>query len=232
MAKIKDIPSMERPREKALLQGIKFLSDSELLALIIQSGIKNKSVLEICIELIANFHGINNVFSATYEQLIKCAGISKAKALQIVAFYEIMQRINKNTLLNNKQKYKITSSLDVYNYLHLHMENLNVEYLIVLYLNVHNCIIFEEINSIGNDNMAICNSKIICKNAIEKLASKIIICHNHPTGNCKPSSNDFNFFYMLSNALDYIQVRLLDHIIIGKNEYYSIKENKKNIISK
>lgn len=232
MGKIKDLPKTQRPREKALQYGINVLSDYELLALIIQSGVKNKSVMELCFELISTFHGFNNVFLATYEQLIKCDGINKVKALKLLAIQEIIIRINKNnqTIINNK--FKITCGNDVYNYFYLKVENLLVENLIVLYLNIKNCIIYEEIVSIGDDSKSIGNAKLICKHAIEKMAKKVIICHNHPSGNSSPSLDDIAFYFNLKKALEYVSIKLLDHIIIGKNEFYSIKDEKKYIIEK
>lgn len=227
MGKIKDIPKIQRPREKAIQYGINTLSDSELLALIIQSGVKNKSVLEVCLELICHFNGFNNIFTSTYEELKKCIGINTAKALKLMAIQEIILRINKNNSLMKNNRFKITCAKDVYNYLHLKFEDLIQENLIVLYLNTKNHIIAEEIVSIGDDNSAIFNNKIICKHAIEKMAKKVIVCHNHPSGNSSPSLNDIDLSFSLTKALEYIQVKLLDHIIIGKNEYYSIMDEQK-----
>lgn len=231
MGTIKDLPLLDRPREKALSYGITSLSDCELLALLIQSGTKNQSAIEIATKLISDANGLNNVFQLSFYNLCQEKGINKIKAIQILAVSELFKRITKNNFLNEKQNIELSSPYDVYKYLHLQMENLLQETLVVLYLNVKNKLLFEEVVSIGDDTMTVNNNKIICRNAIEKYAKKILVCHNHPTGNSSPSLTDMTSFLSLKSALKYIQVTLLDHIIIGKNEFYSLAQEKKYELS-
>lgn len=229
---IKDLPLLDRPREKALNYGVKSLSDNELLAILIQSGTKNKTAIELSIELICFYKGLNGVFDSSLYELCKINGISKVKALQILAVKELFLRYSRNNLVDIQSNLKMSCALDVYNYLHYKIESLLQEQLVVLYLNVKNIIIYEEIISIGNDTMSVNNNKLICKNAIEKYAKKVIICHNHPSGNSSPSLEDITTYFSLKSALKYLQINLLDHIIIGKNEYYSIANESKYQLSK
>ena len=111
--------------------------------------------------------------------------------------------------------------------MYLKFASLINEQLCVLYLNNQNIIIYEEVISIGNDVSTINNNKKICKTCIEKYAKKIIVTHNHPSGNSSPSLDDINAYFSLSNALKYIEVKLLDHVIIGNKEYYSLKDESK-----
>ena len=202
-----------RPREKAYLNGIDSLSDSELLAIIIQSGTKNKSAIDISNELISTYNGIENIFKLTSYELCKHGGINKVKAIQIEAIKEIFIRINKKKQ-HIKQELKLTCGLDVYNYLSLNFEKALQEKLIVFYLNSKNIVIYEQILSVGNDSMAVTNNKLICKTAIEKYAKKVIVCHNHLSGNSSPSIEDITSNMALKSALHYIQVKLLDNLII------------------
>ncbi len=227
MGTIKDLPIYDRPREKALSYGIGVLSDAELLTIIIQCGTKNNSAIEIATSLITTANGLNNVFNLSFYELCKEKGINKNKAILILAVGELFKRFLRNNFINEKQNIELSSPLDVYNYLHFKMENLKQENQVVLYLNVKNKILYEETISIGNDTLAVNNNKLICKNAIEKYAKKILLCHNHPSGNSSPSLDDIASFFSLKSALEYLQIKLLDHIIIGQNEYYSLAREQK-----
>lgn len=227
MGKIKDLPMSDRPREKALAEGVDKLSDSELLAIILGSGCKNKSALELSMEMICMFKGLANIFQSNTYELNKCNGISNVKALRILAISELFVRIHKSKETIAFEKIKICCALDVYNYMYLKFASLINEQLCVLYLNNQNIIIYEEVISIGNDVSTINNNKQICKTCVEKYAKKIIVTHNHPSGNASPSLDDVNAYFCLFNALKYIDVKLLDHVIIGNKEYYSLKDEKK-----
>ena len=118
MGKIKDLPMSDRPREKALAEGVDKLSDSELLAIILGSGCKNKSALELSMEMICMFKGLANIFQSNTYELNKCNGISNVKALRILAISELFVRIHKSKETIAFEKIKISSSLDVYNYMY------------------------------------------------------------------------------------------------------------------
>lgn len=227
MGTIKDLPIDERPREKALQFGIDKLSDNELLALLIGKGTKNKSALEIAMELILVHQGIEGVFKASIYELVKEEGINKVKALEIKAMYEVLLRLNKKRDIAKNEGMYINSTMDVFNYLYKLFDNKKNEQIIVLYLNIKNKVLHEEIISIGDDSHSINNNKLICKNAIELYAKKVIVAHNHPSGNATPSFDDVKTFLDLKKALSYVNVKLIDQVIIGKKECYSHASDKK-----
>lgn len=226
MGKIKELPLIDRPREKAYKYGVNTLSDYELLAIILQSGCKDKSALEISIDLILKFKGLNNLFNTSFNELIKCDGISKVKALTFLVIKELFIRFSQSKMLID-DNIKLSSANDVYNYANLKYTDLNAEKVVAYYLNNKNIIIYEQILSIGDETTSILNSKLICKVAIEKYAKKVLLSHNHPSGNSSPSIDDISSFINLKKALSIINVKLLDHVILGKNEYYSILDEIK-----
>ena len=225
MAIIKQLPLQERPREKAIKNGVESLSDYELLAIILQSGCKDKSALQLAMELIISFKGLYNVFNTSIYELNKINGINNVKAIQLKAIKELFVRFSMNNIIVN-ESIKLSSGYDVYNYANLKYNNKFQEKLVVFYLNIKNIIIFEQVISIGDDSHSINNNKLICKNALEKYAKKVIVCHNHPSGNASPSLDDINSYFSLKSALSLIQVKLLDHIIIGNNQFYSLIDER------
>lgn len=225
MAIIKQLPLQERPREKAIKNGVESLSDYELLAIILQSGCKDKSALQLAMELIISFKGLYNVFNTSIYELNKINGINNVKAIQLKAIKELFVRFSMNNIIVN-ESIKLSSGYDVYNYANLKYNNKFQEKLVVFYLNIKNIIIFEQVISIGDDSHSINNNKLICKNALEKYAKKVIVCHNHPSGNASPSLDDINSYFSLKSALSLIQVKLIDHIIIGNNQFYSLIDER------
>jgi len=230
MGKIKDLPLMMRPREKAKYYGLTYLSEIELLALIIGNGTKDKSSIDLALEMINGFGGFNNIFNSNVYELSKYKGISEAKALSILAIKEIFIRVFKNEIKDGNVRFTLSCSLDVYNYTHIVFDALPYEKIIVFYLNTKNEVLYEDHFSNGANDLCYLDNKIVCKTAIEKYAKKIIICHNHPSGNTSPSLDDINMFFSLQKALANINIKLIDHIIIGQNEYYSVKDEKKTLV--
>lgn len=225
MSPIKNLPIQERPREKALKNGVESLSDAELLAIIISSGCKNKSAIQLAMEMIIKHEGLYNVFNSSLYELIKFSGIDKIKAIKLLTIKELFVRFLQSSSSIN-QNIKISSGLDIYNYYHLKFLNSLQEKIIVFYLNNQNIVIYEQVLSIGDDTSSIISFKLICKMALEKYAKKVILCHNHPSGKAFPSIEDISTFYELKKALSLIQVKLLDHVILGNNEFYSIVDKQ------
>lgn len=220
MSKIKDIPINNRPREKAYRLGIKSLSDAELLAIIIQSGTKEVSALDIANNLLDRFSSITNIISSTDYQLSQCEGISKVKSLQLMAIKELIIRANNDKLSN--QKIIFNSIVEVYNYVNYKILDKYQEKIMVLYLNIKNVLIYDQLLSLGNENSAILDKKLICKTVIEKYARKVIVIHNHPSDSLNPSEDDIASYYFLKESLELIDCKLIDSIIITKNGFYSI----------
>lgn len=221
---IKDIPKLIRPREKAYRLGVENLSDIELLAIIIQSGTKNKSALQIAEDLLNKYTSIYNILECPFDRLMKQEGISKVKAIQIKTIKELFNRfLNVKMLTNN---ISFNNSIDVYKYVFFKINNSFQERVIVLFLSSKNKLIYEEVSSIGDEQSAIINNKLICKIAIEKYAKKVIICHNHPSLKCEPSIEDISSYINLKEALILFNIELLDSLIISINQFFSIKNEK------
>lgn len=221
---IKNIPNNERPREKAIKNGISCLSDSELLAVILGTGSKTKNVMELSINLIVNNKGLANIFKCSLNELKKFDGINDAKALKLLAIKELIIRLNL-TQIETSQLNTFQSTNDVYNYVKLKYNEQKKEKVLAFYLNNQNSLIFEELITLGTDEMSLNDNKHICQTAINKNAKKVVVTHNHPSGNPCPSLEDYDSFYTLKNALKLIQVKLLDHLIIGEGKYFSLYKN-------
>lgn len=222
---LKSIPPEERPREKALLKGIDGLSNAELIALILNSGYKNCSVIEIANKLLIQFGGLKKLFKTPLCEIKKIKGINEAKALKIKAISELIYRVSANPEEYFHGKY-IKSASDVYKKYVVQLNSYNQEKFIVLLLNYKNKIIKEEILFAGGISSSIVDIKILIKKAIENEASKVICLHNHPSGDKTPSQEDIMITSKIRNALYLCDIKLLDHIIIGKNGYFSMAENK------
>ena len=226
---IKDIPKYIRPREKGYRIGVENLSDIELLAILIQSGTKEKSAIQIAEELLNNYKNINGVLNLSLEQLLLIKGINKVKAIQLKAVKELFVRYSNDKCYNDEIYFYNT--IDVFNYVQLKINNSFQEKVMVFYLNMKNKLIFEQTISIGDDVYSLMNNKLICKIAIEKYARKIIICHNHPSGKTEPSTDDITSFFNLKEALQLFNIKLLDSLIICNNRFYSINNEKEYIVS-
>lgn len=210
---IKEILEEDRPREK-LLQG-NYLTDSELLAIILRTGTKNLNVVDLARNLLKKFP-LNELNKSSIQELQSVSGIGFAKACQIVAMFEIQKRINPN-----KTKI-IKSAKDVFNYCS-HMSFLDRERFVVLFLDTRNKVIKEEIVSIGTLNGSLVHPREVFKNAIKESANSVIFVHNHPSGDCSPSDEDKEVTEQLFKIGEMLNIKVLDHVIVGKNDFYSFK---------
>lgn len=219
---IKDLEENERPREKALRFGIDYLSDIELLALLIGFGGKNNSALDIAFTLLKDSNGLSNLLNYDYESLMKIKGINKVKAINILAIREIMKRIERLQLPN---KAHIISAKDIYKMYRLkYIEATNEEVRLIL-LNNLNQIIKEEVIGLGSLNDVGIDIRLIFHKILKNNCHKFILIHNHPTGDSRPSKNDLFFTNEIKNKSNELALKLLDHIIIGKNNYFSFKDH-------
>ena len=217
----KVIPLKERPREKAINQGIESLSNEELLALILRCGTRNKSVLELSNFILNKYVNFNNLINCSYEELITIEGIKEAKAIEILAIMEIAKRIQKNKINEIK---KISNPEDIYNYFSIFLEEEKQEVFMVIFLNIKSHIIKYEKLFIGGVSSSIIDINLIFKKAIGYGASKIVCLHNHPSGDPTPSNQDVLLTKKIIKMGDMLDVKLLDHIIIGKKSYISLKK--------
>ncbi|MDD6301746.1 MAG: DNA repair protein RadC [Bacillales bacterium] len=221
MVKIKDIPREERPREKAYLYGLSTLSNAELLALLLQTGSKEKSALELSYELLARYHGIYGVFHCSTDELMKVKGISKTKALKLKASFLLYERAMQDNLLSDSN-FEI-DRVALYFKHHLANEVQEAAYICVVDKSNHIIAIKELFK--GTKGQIVLSPQIILKNVIEN-GSRFYLIHNHPSGNVYPSREDLETTAALDLMSLSLNIIFIDHLIIGQNYYYSINEKK------
>ncbi len=219
---IKNWAADDRPREKLLTKGIETLSDAELIAILIGSGNRNESAVELCKRILAdNNHNLNELAKLSISDLQKYKGIGEAKAISIVAALELGKRRNISEVIERKQ---IKSSKDIFEIFGQKLGDLPYEEFWLIILNRANKIIEMKRISAGGVSGTVTDIKIILKAAIEKTASGIIVCHNHPSGNIKPSSADINLTKKLKSACELVDISFLDHLIVSYNQFYSFAD--------
>lgn len=218
MSKIKNIEISQRPREKALLNGIKSLSTKELLALIIRCGTKDVSAIEIAELLLSSYGSLSNLLNSDIYGLMKIKGIKKAKAIEIMAILELTKRISSES---NKNILSIREAEDVYKIFRMELENEQQEHFVVLFLNVKLIIIKKETLFVGGETSSLIDVNLLFKKALICGARKIICIHNHPSGDPTPSSEDIKLTTKIRKICEIVKIDLLDHIIIGRNNYFS-----------
>jgi DNA repair protein RadC len=218
---IRDYPQEERPRERFLQDGPHSLSNQELLALLLRTGTKQESVLQLSNKLITQFEGLRLLKDATVEEISAIKGIGKAKAIQILAAVELGRRINN---LNQTDRYVIRSPEDCANYCMNDMRFLTQEHFVCLYLNTKNQVLHRQTIFIGSLNSSIVHPREVYKEAFRRSAASIICVHNHPSGDPTPSREDIEVTKRLAECGKIIGIDILDHIIIGEKKYVSLKE--------
>ncbi len=220
--KIKDWALEDRPREKLINRGLASMSDAELIAILLGSGQKNESVVEIARKVLSlaknNLNQLGKLSSRDFKTI---KGIGDAKAITLIAALELGRRRKETETV---KRTKVSSSKDAYNYFHSFVEDLSYEEFWVLYLNRSNKVIERKKISQGGVAGTVIDIRIILKYAIENLASSLIICHNHPSGNLQPSEADSRITAKLKKAAGYHDIQLLDHLIIADKEYFSFAD--------
>ena len=218
---IRDYPKEERPRERFLQDGPQSLSNQELLALLLRTGSREESVLQLSGRLINSFKGLRLLKEASVEELTVIKGIGEAKAIQILASVELGRRINN---LNDQDRYVIRSPEDGANYCMEEMRFLSQEHFVCLYLNTKNQVLQKTTVFIGSLNASIVHPREVFKEAFKRSAASIICLHNHPSGDPSPSREDIEVTKRLVECGKIIGIEILDHIIIGEHKYVSLKE--------
>ena len=217
---IKDWAEEDRPREKMLLKGVGALSDAELLGILIGSGNKNETAVELAQRIL---HSVSNNLNILGKQEIKelirnFNGIGEAKAITIAAAMELGKRRKLSEVVIQPQ---ITSSVTVFEIFHPILADLRHEEVWVLLLNRANKVLKKIQVSNGGVTGTVVDIRMIMKEAIDSLASAMVLCHNHPSGNSNPSDDDDNITRRLKEAGQIMDIRLLDHIIVCDHSYYS-----------
>ena len=220
---IKTMPENERPREKMSKNGPTALSNAELLAIIIRTGTKDKSALDLANAVIKLCESdIGELRDISLNMLTSVDGIGPSKACQIMAGIELGLRLqNSKPTMGNK----ITSPNDVVDVFQNTLKHYKVEHFIAVFLSTKNTIIGSETISVGSLNASIVHPREVFNRAIKKHAASIVVLHNHPSGDTTPSREDLNITTRLCEAGKILGIEVLDHIIIGFQGYYSFKEN-------
>ncbi len=219
---IKTLPKEENPREKALSLGIESLNNTELLALILRTGNKEESVLQVAQRLLVEIGGMSQLGNINYAFLVSIKGIKQAKAIEILAVLEIAKRLKDKDFDNSI----ITSPTDVFQRMRNQLMFLKQEHFVVLCLDNKCNVIKEKTLFIGSINMSVVTPREVFKEAVSVSSAKLILCHNHPSGDASPSQEDIHITDQFIKLGEMMSIEILDHIIIGWNQYYSIKNTK------
>lgn len=222
MGVIYDLPELERPREKLLKNGVKSLSSSELIAIVIGSGTRNCSALDLAHQILSmDKTGLPFFANCQPEELYKIKGVGLAKACTLVAAVELGIRVLSTP---KDSKCQITNPKDISRLFMDSMKTYKKEVFKLLLLNTKNEVIMTDEISIGNLNSAIVHPREVFNNPIKKSAASIILIHNHPSGNPEPSVEDIDLTKRIVEVGKIIGISVLDHIIIGDGTYKSLKE--------
>lgn len=211
----------DRPREKLLLKGGSALSDAELIAILIGSGIPGESAVDVAKAILKSTgNNLNELGKLSVKDLMKFKGIGEAKAITIVAALELSKR---RRTAEVKEKENITGSKDVYEYFH-HLADLRNEEFWVMYLNRANKIISADKISQGGITGTVADTRLIFKTALDHFACSIILCHNHPSGSLSPSEEDKSLTKKVKQAGQLLDINTLDHLIISDSGYFSFAD--------
>lgn len=218
---MRDLPLEERPRERLLAEGATFLSNAELLAILLGTGTKNQSALEVASQILQETEGLKFLGELTIEELTMIKGVGKSKAIQLLASIELGKRLVKKPLTKISAIYSPTDCVD---YLSADMIDLNQEHFIVIFLDTKNYVIGKKTVFIGSLNKAIVHPREVFKEAIKRSSASIICAHNHPSGDPTPSEQDISLTHRLYEVGELIGIKVLDHLIIGDQQFVSLKE--------
>ncbi len=223
--KIREMPQDERPREKLAAHGASSLTDPELIAILLRTGVQGKNVLEVARHLLQEFGSLGGLSRCTVDELARIRGVGFAKAVQLVAAFGLGQRLARETL----SKQKIDSPELVNELVGAEMRRLHKESLRVILLDTRYHLIRVEEVSIGSVNESIAHPRDVFRPAVIASAYAVIVVHNHPSGDSSPSQTDHSLTRRLAEAAELLQIKLLDHIIIGaptqdRAGYFSFKE--------
>jgi DNA repair protein RadC len=218
---IQNLPTEDRPRERFARCGAEALSSAELIAIILGSGSKAKSVLLLAHEIMTHFGGLPEVLNATLAELQEIKGVGAAKAIQLKAALNLGLRASRRVVAN---KYRIDHPLHAYHLLKEEMEHETRELFVVILQDIKGYVICHEIVSIGTLSQTLVHPREVFYPAIRHKAASIIVVHNHPSGDPTPSSEDFEVTRLLNEASRLIDIPLNDHLIIGKNSYISLRQ--------
>jgi DNA repair protein RadC len=220
---VKQLPESERPYEKFFKYGVESLSDAELLAIIIKSGTRESTSLEVARGLLSGRQGnLLNLYDFSYDELLKFSGVGKVKAIQLKTVAELSKRIART---NSGYHISMTEPATIADYYMEQMRHLKKEFLICAFFDAKCNFIGDAGISIGSTSYAYVSPKDILRTALERNASLIVLLHNHPSGDPAPSSDDIRVTDRIRKGAQLLDLKLCDHIIIGDNRYFSFAEH-------
>ncbi|MRX71426.1 DNA repair protein RadC [Bacillus lacus] len=219
--KIREFQKDDRPRERMLNDGPASLSNQELLAILLRTGTKKESVLELANTVLKHFEGLRLLKEASVQEITSISGIGEAKAVHILAALELGRRINR---LSYDERYVIRSPQDGADFVMEEMRFLTQEHFVCIYLNTKNQVLHKQTVFIGSLNASIVHPREVFKEAFRRSAASFICVHNHPSGDPSPSREDIDVTKRLAEAGKMIGIELLDHLIIGEQKFVSLKE--------
>ncbi|NOR51847.1 MAG: DNA repair protein RadC [Gammaproteobacteria bacterium] len=218
---ISDWPKMERPREKLLQRGAASLSDAELLAIFLRTGVKGKSAVDLARELLIEHGSLRTLLDSSQAEFCRSYGLGVAKYCQLKATLEMAQRYLITPL---KRGDVFTNPAAVSSYLLQRLRGESRELFHCLFLDNKNRLIVDETLFLGTINQSVVHPREVIKRALELNASALILSHNHPSGICDPSRADIEITHRIKDALELVDIRLLDHLIVGDQEVLSLAE--------
>lgn len=215
-----EMNELERPREKVLRFGITHCSNRDLLALILRSGVKGKSVMELADEILAKRKNLSLLQTLTIQELMDIKGIKKAKAIEILAVFELSKRLSLDEL---PEEISINSPETLVSWLNKEIGFTDQEHFMVIFLDTRNRMIYSRQLFVGSLDQSIVHPRDIFKEAIRLNSSKIMCVHNHPSGDVSPSSADLLATRSIQEVGELVGIPLLDHLIVGKNNFLSMR---------
>ncbi|MBA3881181.1 MAG: DNA repair protein RadC [Chthoniobacterales bacterium] len=223
--KIREMPQDDRPREKLIARGASALTDAELIAILLRTGLPGANAVDVAGKLLVRYQSLNGLSRCTVDEIKDIPGIGPAKAVQLVAAFGLGQRLARETL----SREKIDTPELVYELLAPEMRVLHKESLRVILLDTRYHVIRIQEVSLGSLNESIAHPRDVFRPAVISSAYAIVVAHNHPSGDPSPSQADHSLTRRLSEAAELLQIKLLDHIIIGapaegRKPYFSFKE--------
>ncbi len=221
--KVKDLSIDERPREKAMQYGIEMLSNRELIALLLRSGTKAQSALEIADEVIQLTSSLGEIANLSMSELMRIKGIKCAKGLELLAAFELGKRIAFDKVLHKKQ---IEQPEDIMEWLNQEIGYVQQEHFVVMFLNQRNQIMNYKTLFIGTLTNASVHPREIFKEAMKQGCAKIICAHNHPSGDPNPSKADIELTKIIQQVGEMVAIPLVDHLIVAHNTYVSLRQKQ------
>jgi DNA repair protein RadC len=220
---VKEMPEKERPRERLARVGPQSLSTSELLAIILRTGVGGENVLTMSNRILGTFGGLAGLARASFAQLTAQRGLGPAKASQLMAAFELGRRLMAEA---PEERYQIRSPSDASHILLPLIGHKEQEHFVVLYLDTRNRVVDQEILYKGSLNTSLVRTAEVFRGAVRRNSAALVVAHNHPSGDPHPSPEDIALTRRLVKAGKLLEVDVLDHLVIGQNRYVSLRERE------